>query len=96
MHRQITVIHQSRKSSSGRSLGFLEHGAANLEITKLNKSFSHFGQGLVRLLRGAAVRLSDITEGEGHVLKGKVAIRRKEGGRRKRLYLNNKEEELGC
>jgi len=49
---------------------------------------AHPGQGLVRLLRGAAVRLGDITEGEGHVLKGKVAVKQRErrgrGGRGKK------------
>ena len=42
------------------------------------QSSSHLGQGLVRLLWGAAVRLGDIAEGEGHVLKGEVAVKRRE------------------
>lgn len=33
----------------------------------------YLGQSLLGLLRGTAVRLSDITEREGHVLKGEVA-----------------------
>lgn len=36
---------------------------------------SHLGQGQVRLFWGAAIRLRDITEGEGHVLKGEVAMK---------------------
>lgn len=34
---------------------------------------AHLGQGLIRLLRGAAVSLGDVTEGEGHVLQREVA-----------------------
>lgn len=34
---------------------------------------SHLGQSLIHLLRGAAVRLGHVAEGEGHVLQGEVA-----------------------
>lgn len=36
-------------------------------------STAHLGQGLVCLLRGAAVSLGHVTEGEGHVLQREVA-----------------------
>lgn len=42
---------------------------------KLMQNCPHLGQSLLGLLRGTAVCLSDITEGEGHVLKGEVAVR---------------------
>lgn len=40
----------------------------------MQKNCPYFGKSLFGLLRGTAVRLSDITEGEGHVLKGEVAV----------------------
>lgn len=42
---------------------------------------AHLGQGLVRLLRGAAVSLGDVTEGEGHVLQREVASWERGGGK---------------
>lgn len=80
---------------------FLQHGAANLANHRLKKrSPPHLGQGLVGLLWGAAVRLSDIAEGQGHVLQGKVAVccrakEDKEGQIERQHYPgNNKLEKL--
>lgn len=55
------------------------------------RTLPHLGQGLVSLLRGAAVSLSDITKWEGHVLQGEVAIWWRE---RIKKIINIKLEEL--
>lgn len=52
----------------------------NLAPQRETSSAAHLGQGLVRLLRGAAVSLGDVTEGEGHVLQREVASWERGGG----------------
>lgn len=53
----------------------------------------HLGQSLLGLLGGTAVRLSDITEGEGHVLKGEVAVFVAGEGRKKSYLQSGKKGE---
>lgn len=56
------------------------HFTTNLAPQRETSSAAHLGQGLVRLLRGAAVSLGDVTEGEGHVLQREVARWERGGG----------------
>lgn len=65
---------------------------ALFDNTKLMQNRPHLGQSLLGLLWGTAVRLSDITEGEGHVLKGEVAVRRQKGGKKPKCYLQTETE----
>lgn len=58
---------------------------AHFDNTELMQNCPHLGQRLLGLLWGTAVCLSDITEGEGHVLKGEVAVRWQKVGKKAKM-----------